>query len=296
MSHDSPHPTPPSFQSKLAQSKLPAGLYLVATPIGNLGDITLRALDTLKQAELIACEDTRVSLKLLNHFGIRAPLVSYNEHNAEARHPALLKALAEGKRVALISDAGTPLLSDPGQRLVSEVLKAGFAVTPIPGVSSLITAFCAAGLPSHALLFRGFLPVKAKERQKIWQEAKPFDGTLALFESANRLPALLEEIEAELGNRSITVARELTKRHETFWRGTVAEARAHFITPPKGEIVVLIGPDDAPPSPTMGDGELRELLTAALAAESLREAVDAVTLASGRKRKEVYALALELKK
>src|SRR5688572_30205460 len=192
------------------------GLYIVATPIGNLGDITIRALDTLAGADLVACEDTRVTRKLLTRYGIETQVLSYHEHSGERAHQRLLERLGEGKSVALVSDAGTPLISDPGYQLVVDAAAAGHPVVPIPGASSLVTALSAAGLPAEAVLYAGFLPSKANARRKRLAELADVPATLVLFESPNRIAALLADAAAELGaERQAAICRELTKLHET---------------------------------------------------------------------------------
>lgn len=271
------------------------GLYVVATPIGNLSDITLRALETLAGADIVACEDTRVTRKLLNRYAISAKVIAYHEHSSPDAHRRLLAALGEGKSVALVSDAGTPLLSDPGAALVVDAIAAGHAVIPIPGPSAAVTALAAAGLPTEAVLFLGFLPSKAKARRARLTEAAPIPATLALFESPNRIGALLVDAAATLGDdRRAVICRELTKLHETFERGTLGELAARFDgAAVKGEIVLLIAPPEKAPPPS--EAEIDAMLLQALKTMSVKEAAAIVAAASGIARRSLYQRALALK-
>jgi len=218
-------------------------LYVVATPIGNLEDITLRALRVLRECGLIACEDTRQTRKLLEHFGIATPAVSYHEHNEAERAAELVEKLAAGSSIALVSDAGTPLVSDPGYRLVRAAIDAGIPVVPIPGASAALGALSAAGLPSDAFRFCGFLPPKSAQRRRALEECKAAEETLIFYETPHRILDALNDIAAVMGARPVAVARELTKVHEEFLRGTAAEIRAVLAARPsvKGEFTVLIG-------------------------------------------------------
>ncbi len=271
---------------------LAAGIYLVATPIGNLGDITLRALDTLRRAALVACEDTRVTGKLMHHFGLSARLTPYHEHNAQAALPGLLEAARRGV-VALVSDAGTPLISDPGYRLVRAAVAENIMVTSLPGPSSVMAALTLAGLPTDRFLFGGFLPNKSSARMSALRELAHVPATLVFFETAQRIEDSLADVRAVLGNRQAALTRELTKLHENVRRGTVEEVHASVIAdPPRGEIVLVIAPpDEAPPSTTE---DIDTLLRAALARLSVKDAAAEVASMTGTARREVYARALLL--
>jgi 16S rRNA (cytidine1402-2'-O)-methyltransferase len=217
-------------------------LYIVATPIGNLEDITSRALRILREVDLIACEDTRQTRKLLGRFGIVKPLISYHEHNELARAAELVRELEAGKSIALVSDAGTPLIADPGYRLVEQARAHGIAVTPVPGPSALIAALSASGLPTDSFLFHGFLPAKKGQRRKALEELKPLTATLVFYEAPHRILEMLEDIGETLGARRVVLARELTKIHEEFLQGTPVELREILAKRPsvKGEITVMV--------------------------------------------------------
>lgn len=279
----------------IAPATVDPGLYIVATPIGNLGDITLRALSTLAGADLIACEDTRVTRILTGRYGIRTPLLAYHEHNAARQRPRLLAALGEGKAVALVSDAGTPLISDPGYRLVVEASAAGYRVIPIPGASAILTALVAAGLPTDTFLFAGFLPQTESQRRKRLSALKSVPATLVFYESPRRLVAALADMVVALGgDRPAAVARELTKTFETVRRGTLASLGAEFAAEetPKGEIVVLVGPPgESEPAAADIDG----LLTGMLATMTVRAATDEAAVLTGLSRRDLYQRALALK-
>jgi 16S rRNA (cytidine1402-2'-O)-methyltransferase len=275
-------------------SPIPPGLYVVATPIGNLSDVTLRALDTLAGADLVACEDTRVTRRLLDRYGISAKVTSYHEHSGAAAHRRLLDALDEGRSVALVSDAGTPLLSDPGAALVKDAIAAGHRVVPIPGPSSIVATLSAAGLPTEEFLFAGFLPTKSAARRKRLAALAPAPATLIFFESPNRLGALLIDAAHVLGDaRDATLCREVTKIHETFDRGTLLElAQRHGDASVKGEVVLLVAPGaHAMPSETDIDAALRD----ALATMGVKEAAQSVAEATGVSRRALYQRALALK-
>ncbi|GAB4498025.1 MAG: 16S rRNA (cytidine(1402)-2'-O)-methyltransferase [Anaerolineales bacterium] len=269
-------------------------LYLVATPIGNLEDITARALRILREARLIAAEDTRRTQQLLNYFGIHTPLLSYHQHNERARLQAVLSALAEGD-VALVSDAGTPALNDPGQLLVRAAIDAGFTVCPIPGASAPITALIASGLPTDAFLYLGYLPRKSKDRRALLQSVANLPYTLIFLETPHRLVDALADLEAILGNREGAVARELTKRHEEIARGLVGILRTQFESaPPKGEITLVIaGAPEAAPIQWEQARLQTEIQTALGRGESPSRLATRLAAQSGWARRQIYQMVLE---
>jgi 16S rRNA (cytidine1402-2'-O)-methyltransferase len=272
------------------------GLHLVATPIGHLGDITLRALETLAGVDVIACEDTRISRRLTERYAISAELTPYHEHNAAQARPKILQKLAQGASVALVSDAGTPLISDPGFKLVREACSAGFAVIAVPGPSSVLTALSVAALPTDRFFFEGFLPSKVQARRTRLTELARIDATLVLFESGNRVQETLADLAAIMGTRDAAICRELTKVHEEIRRASVNElAKAADALETRGEFVLVIGPP-ASDAQAMGQGQLDDLLRARLAQDSVKDAVAHAVELSGRPRREVYARALELAK
>ena len=272
------------------------GLHLVATPIGNLGDITIRALETLAGVDVIACEDTRISRRLTERYAISAQLTPYHEHNAATARPKLLERLAQGASVALVSDAGTPLISDPGFKLVREACAAGHAVIAVPGASSVLTALSVAGLPTDRFFFEGFLPSRQSARRARLAELARIDATLVLFESGNRVQDSLHDLADIMGDREAAICRELTKLHEEISRGPVAElARTADGLETRGEFVLVIGPPAAD-AKMMGEGDLDELLRASLLRDSVKDSVAHAVELSGRPRREVYARALELAK
>ncbi len=278
----------------LLSGSLPAGLYVVATPIGNLADITLRALVVLAQADLIYCEDTRHSRTLLSHFSIARPTRPYHEHNATRERPRVLADLAAGKSVALISDAGTPLISDPGYKLVREAIAEGFPVTAIPGPSAPLAALVSAGLATDAFLFAGFLPPKRGARQARLEELKAVPATLVFFEAPSRLAESLGDIASVLGAREAAVARELTKLHEEVRRGTPAElAQWAAGSPPRGEMVIVVGPPLVAP---VTDEAISARLEPLLAEMSLSDAARTVAQDLGVPRGRAYDLALALQR
>lgn len=275
-------------------------LAIVATPIGNLGDITRRAADCLADADLVLCEDTRVTGKLMAHLGLKKPLQPYHDHNAARVRPMVLDRLARGALVALVSDAGTPLISDPGYRLVQEAAAAGIAVTPVPGASASLAALMVAGLPTDRFLFVGFLPPKSKARRDAIDEIKSVRATLVFYETGPRLLAAIEDLASVLGPRDAVVARELTKRFESVRRMKLDALAQHYRDRkqdemPKGEIVLLVGPPDASEQAT-GTDELDAMLRDALARLPLKSAVEEVTAGTGKPRNEIYRRALALQR
>jgi len=284
-------PLPPPA---LDDAPLAPGLYIVATPIGNLRDITLRALDVLAQADLVLAEDTRVAAKLLGAFGLSKKLERYDEHAAERARPKAMQALQDGGRVALVSDAGTPLVSDPGYRLVREAALAGLPVIPIPGASAVLAGLAVAGLPTDRVLFAGFPPPKSAARRTFLEELAGVRATLIVFEGGSRLAESLADMAAVLGpQRPACVCRELTKLYETVARGSLAELAAdpRFVAP-KGEIVVLVGPGrEEAASAEDADAALAEALSRLKPADAAAE----VAKALGLPRRDLYRRALELK-
>jgi len=284
-----------AFGLRAEAEPIAPGLHVVATPIGNLRDITLRALGTLAAADAVIAEDTRVSRNLLAHYGISTPLVAYHEHNAETVRPLLLARLKKGERLALISDAGTPLVSDPGFRLVGEALASGVPVTSAPGPSAVLAALVVAGLPTDRFFFEGFLPAKGGPRRARIAQLACVPGTLVLFESPRRLTETLADLAAILGPRPAAVARELTKHFESVRRGPLDALAADYERegPPKGEIVLLVAPpgeDVAAPDAAALDDKI----LAALQKFSLKDAASIVAAETGHPRRKVYARALEL--
>jgi 16S rRNA (cytidine1402-2'-O)-methyltransferase len=279
----------------VAAPPLEPGLYLVATPIGNLRDVSLRALEILAAADLIACEDTRVTRKLTGHYGIATPLTPYHDHNAATALPKLIARLADGASIALVSDAGTPLVSDPGYRLVRAAQAAGCPVTAAPGASAALAALTVAGLPTDRFFFEGFLPAKEAARRTRIAALAPIPATLVLFETGPRLAAALADLAAGLGDRAAAVCRELTKLHEEVRRGTLAALARDYagLPAPRGEIVLVVAPP-ADPEPAGAD-EVDRMLRDALARLSVKDAVEEVAGLSGRPRREVYRRALALK-
>jgi 16S rRNA (cytidine1402-2'-O)-methyltransferase len=283
------------FGTAIEAPKPEAGLYLVATPIGNLGDISLRALEVMAGADVIACEDTRVTRKLTERYGIATPLMAYHEHNAAEALPKIIARLAEGQAVSLVSDAGTPLISDPGYRLVRAAVEAGHAVTALPGASAVLAALSLAGLPTDRFFFEGFLPPKQGARQKRIAEIAAVPATLVLFESGPRLAASLADLAKGLGAREAAVCRELTKLHEEIRRGDLTTLASDYAEGAeiRGEIVIVIAP---PPERKTADADIDDMLRQALARVSVKDAVGEVALATGRARRDVYQRAIELAK
>ena len=263
-------------------------LYLVATPIGNLEDITYRAVRTLREVDLIACEDTRHTRNLLDRYEIARPLISYHEHNEQSRAEELVAKLLAGINVALVSDAGMPLVSDPGYRLAAAAIRAGISVVPIPGPSAVITALAAAGLPTDAFYFGGFLPAKSGQRARALESLRDQSATLVFYEAPHRIVDTLADTERILGPRPVVVARELTKLHEEFLRGTAAEIRAALESRPsiKGEMTLLIGkPTTAAPETTTIDEAVTAFIHSGM---SRMDAIKEVARTRGLSKRDVY--------
>ena len=277
-----------------AQSKLNPGLYITATPIGNLRDITLRALETLASADLILCEDTRVSRKLLNAYNIHVPLAAYHDHNGAKMRPKVLAQLKDGAAICLISDAGMPLISDPGYKLVCDVVDAGIDVNILPGPDAPLSALSLSALPTNRFAFLGFLPPKAAARRALLSQFAPVPASLILFEAPRRLASTLADLADALGAREAAVARELTKKFENVRRGTLANLADAYAEedPPKGEIVIVVGPGDAAPA---DEADVIAALQKALKSASTKDAVAEVAELSGWPKRQVYDLALSLR-
>lgn len=283
-------------QAPRKPSPVAPGLHIVATPIGNMGDITLRALDVLRAVDLIACEDTRVFAKLASHYGISAPTIAYSDATQDAAEPRLVRALGQGARLALVSDAGMPLISDPGYRLVRAALAGGHMVTAAPGASALPMALALSGLPTDRFFFGGFLPSRAVERRRAIGEAAAIPATIAFYEAPHRLAASLADLAELLGDRPAAVARELTKLFEEVRRAPLPDLAAHYAAQDevKGEIVIVIG-GPVEGAATAADS-LDDALRAAMAGASVKDAASEVAARLGLKRRDVYARALELKR
>ena len=276
----------------MTDEPLASGLYIVATPIGNLGDITLRAIDILTRCDAVACEDTRVTAKLLRHLGLHKPLWRYDDHSSDDDRDRLLDAM-QNKAVALVSDAGTPLISDPGYRLVRMAREQGVAITSLPGPSAAIVGLTLSGLPNDRFLFAGFLPNKDKARGDALTELSRIPATLIFYESAQRLIKSLDAIAEVLPGREVSVARELTKLHEECRTGTPASLAQYYTEhPPKGEIVLMIAP---PGEEEAGEVDSDALLVAAMEHDKPSQAAAQVAKATGQDRKMLYARAMELK-
>jgi 16S rRNA (cytidine1402-2'-O)-methyltransferase len=293
--HSQPHDVRTALPFKAEKVDLAPGLYVVATPIGNLSDVTLRALSVLASADLVLCEDTRVTRRLLDRYGLRPSLLSYHEHNAAAVRPRILARLGAGVSVALVSDAGTPLVSDPGYKLVEAAIEAGHLIFPIPGASAALAALVAAGLPTDRFLFEGFLPAKSGQRKTRIAELSKIPATLIFYESGPRLADSLADLAAALGGRAAAVCRELTKAFEEVRRGTLPVLASHYADAgaPKGEIVVVVGPPNAE-APSLSPETIDAKLNAALATLSVKDAADTVAAETGISRREVYQRAVGL--
>ncbi|HWZ32178.1 MAG TPA: 16S rRNA (cytidine(1402)-2'-O)-methyltransferase [Bryobacteraceae bacterium] len=264
-------------------------LYIVSTPIGNLEDITTRAVRVLREVDIIACEDTRHTRKLLDHFGIAKPAISYHEHNEAARGAELVERLSRGENIALVSDAGTPLISDPGYRVVKAAIDAGITVVPIPGPSAIVAALSASGLATDSFRFCGFLPPKTTRRRKLLEQLIREDCTLVFYEAPHRVVDALEDVEAVMGSRPVVIARELTKLHEEFLRGTAAEIRAQLASRDsvRGEITLLIGKG----APAIDERPVEEAVSALEQQGVPRmDAIKQVAKERGLSKREVYRL------
>jgi len=286
--------SPTQGSGDAAPSKLAPGLYLTATPIGNAADITLRALEVLGAADLIVCEDTRVTGKLLTRYGITTPRLSYHDHNAARVRPRLLSRLSRGQALALVSDAGTPLVSDPGYKLVRAALEAGLPVTTVPGPSALLAALTLSGLPSDRFLFAGFLSPRAAQRRRALEDLARVEATLVVLESARRLGAALADMAELLGPRPAAVPRELTKRFEEVRRAPLPELARHYAAhgAPKGEVVIVVAP---PAAPVIDEAAAEEMLREALRTMGTAEAAARVAAQSGLPRRLLYGRALKLR-
>lgn len=298
MSHTVAPPESPSYTAfglRAEAERIEPGLHVVATPIGNLKDVSFRALSTLAAADAVIAEDTRVTKTLLAHYGISTPLVAYHEHNAKVMRPHLIARLEAGAALALVSDAGTPLVSDPGFKLVAEALEKGVKVSSVPGPSAVLAALVVAGLPTDRFFFEGFLPHKSGPRRARLAELAQVPGTLVFFESPRRVADTLADAYAVLGPREAAIARELTKYYESVRRGALDELAAALAgeEPPKGEIVLLIGPPPANAA-QLGEADLDLKIEEALALHSVKDAASVVAGETGQPRRQVYARALQL--
>jgi len=282
------------FGQDIPVQAAPPGIYLVATPIGNLSDVTLRALETLAAVETIACEDSRVTRRLLERYAITTPLLTYHDHNAETARPKILARLKAGAAIALVSDAGTPLISDPGFKLVQAAQAAGHAVKAVPGASAVLAALTASGLPTDRFFFEGFLPPRESARRSRIDELANIPATLVFFETGPRIAAMLDDAAAGLSGRPAAVCRELTKLHEEIRRGDIAALALAYRddAETRGEFVVVIGPPAK--SERVEAIDLDGMLKRALTTASLKDAVEAVAAATGQKRRIVYQRALAL--
>lgn len=306
-SHTKTKPLPPETAPTLlhistnrglnVSKPLAPGLYLIATPIGNLGDISQRALQTLAACDVIACEDSRATARLLQHYGVHVPRIAYHEHSSPTVREAILQRLAEGQRVGLVSDAGTPLISDPGFKLVRDAIARGVYVSALPGPAAPLMALILSGLPCDRFFFQGFLPPKGAARRSLLASLAGIEATLIFFESARRLPKCLEDMAQMLGERPAAVARELTKMFEEVRRGALSTLRDYYLAegPPKGEVVIVVGPKAQDNSGAINhEKELDDRLRDALVSLRLKEAVAQVAAITGLPRKQVYARALSL--
>lgn len=282
-----------AFGLRAEAEPIEPGLHIVATPIGNLGDISFRALATLAAADAILAEDTRVTRTLLAHYGVTTPMLAYHEHNATQMRPQLLARLADGAKLALVSDAGTPLVSDPGYRLVTDAVDAGHRVIAVPGASAVLTALVVAGLPSDRFYFEGFLPHKQGARRTRIAEIAAIPGTLIFFESPRRVAGMLQDLADILSDRPAVIARELTKKFEQVRRGPLRELAMQLAeeAAPKGEIAVLVAPPDAE-HPPVDPATLDSMLAEAMQSLSVKDAAAKIAAETGGKRRDLYARAL----
>ncbi len=287
-------PSAPSLLKFLEHQEIDVGLYIVSTPIGNASDISMRALSILNSVDYICCEDTRVTAKLLSLYGIRTPLSLYHEYNARRVRPKILQDLTLGKKIALVSDAGTPLISDPGYKLAQDCLKAGIRVIPIPGASSILAALVSSGQPCHEFMFVGFLPPKSPARLKKLEKLKRYGTTILLFEASQRLLATLHDIRTAWPNSYLTMAREITKKHEEFYRGPIDDVLDYCTshTHLKGEIVLILAPGEETPEEAF---DLASFLQENLMKMSVKDAVREARKFTSQSNKDIYKLALELK-
>jgi 16S rRNA (cytidine1402-2'-O)-methyltransferase len=276
--------------SQFEAEKLPGGLYVTATPIGHLGDVTLRALATMAAVDVLLCEDTRTTGKLLERYGIRTKLMAYHEHNAAKVRPAILRSLSEGQAIALVSDAGMPLVSDPGYRLVADCVGHEIPVTAVPGASAVLTALALSGLPTDRFTFLGFLPPKSGERKKLLTEFMGVKTTLVVFESPHRIVDALADVASVLGNRRIAVSRELTKLHEEVLRGTASEVHDILVARPsvKGEITLVIAPPEAK-AMQPSEADIAQAIDIALRSMPAAKAAADVAKRFDLPRKDIYA-------
>ena len=281
---------------KCLSERLPSGLYLVATPIGNLLDLSLRAIEVLQNVDVIACEDTRITSKILNRHNIKTDMRTYHEHNATRVRPAILSKIKQGGAIALVSDAGTPTISDPGYKLVKECIESGIEISSTPGANAAITGLLLSGLPTNRFLFAGFLSPKTNQRRNELEELANVPATLIFYESAKRLVATLKDMFEQLGNRPAAIARELTKHHEEVRRNKLSVLTSHYLNTgaPKGEIVIVVGPPlkKTPPS----GKELDDLIFAQLQTLSVRDTTAKIVLETGLPKQKIYAQALRLHK
>ncbi|MEK9930040.1 MAG: 16S rRNA (cytidine(1402)-2'-O)-methyltransferase [Rhodospirillaceae bacterium] len=288
-------PTLAAINGKLESAVVVPGLHIVSTPIGNLADISLRALATLRASDLIICEDTRVTAKIKSVFAITTPLLCYNDHNAPKTLPRIMDFLKNGKTISLVSDAGTPTISDPGYKLVNSAIQERIFVTSVPGASAMLAALPASGLPTDKFLFIGFLPVKKMAKQNFLRDLKEFKATLIFYESARRLSSTVQTMADILAPRSAVIARELTKKYEEFIRGDLSALalKTSEQIERKGEFVILVGPPQSESQPNKD--AVDQMLLEALSDKTLRDAVNIVVKETGAKRKDVYLRALNLK-